>query len=74
MQSGVYYGYVSMVDGLVLRITEEAGFSPEVIATGGLARLIAQDSRQIRRVEPNLTLEGLAMLYRGWTDKGEPES
>lgn len=63
MQSGVYFGYVAMVDGLVERLREEAGMAGEVVATGGLARLIARDSATITRVEPNLTLEGLAMLY-----------
>jgi len=63
MQSGVYFGYVAMVDGLVERLRNEAGMIGEVVATGGLAKLIARDSSTISKVEPNLTLEGLAMLY-----------
>jgi len=64
MQSGVYFGYVAMVDGLVRRLEDSAGFSPTVIATGGLAGLIAADSTTITVVEPNLTLLGLEMIFR----------
>lgn len=64
MQSGVYFGYVAMVDGLVSRLRDEAELKGEVVATGGLAKLIARDSATITEVAPNLTLEGLAMIYR----------
>lgn len=64
MQSGVYFGYVAMVDGLARRILDEAGVDASVVATGGLARLIAKDSEMITVVEPNLALEGLAMIYQ----------
>jgi len=64
MRSGVYYGYVSMVDGLVDRLRAEAGLQGMVLATGGLAKLISHDSKRVDRVLPNLTLDGLAMLYR----------
>jgi len=64
MKSGVYFGYVAMVDGLVQRLKESAGFDAVVVATGGLARLIARDSKAIDRVEPNLTLMSLYRLYQ----------
>jgi type III pantothenate kinase len=64
MRSGVYYGYVAMVDGLVDRLRQEAGITGTVLATGGLARLIARDSKRIDAVLPNLTLDGMLMLYR----------
>jgi type III pantothenate kinase len=64
MQSGIVYGYVGLVDGLVERLKEEMGFSPcEVIATGGLARLIAPLSRTIKEVDDELTITGLRILY-----------
>lgn len=69
MQSGVYFGYVAMVDGLARRILDEAGMEAQVVATGGLAKLIAGDSRMITVVEPNLALEGLAMIYRMVQDR-----
>lgn len=64
MQSGIVYGYVGLVDGLVDRITEEMGLGAcAVVATGGLARLIAPMSRTIREVDDDLTLDGLRILY-----------
>jgi type III pantothenate kinase len=63
MRSGVYFGYVAMVDGLVERLKEAAGFECVTVATGGLAVLIAKESRRIDHVDPNLTLLGLQMLF-----------
>lgn len=63
MQSGIVYGYVSLVDGMVHRIHEELGYDSTVIATGGLARLVERDSTTIERVEEYLTLDGLRLLY-----------
>lgn len=63
MQSGIVYGYVSLVDGLVDRLVEELGFSCGVVATGGLARVIAPLSRTIQEVDDELTLVGLRILY-----------
>ena len=63
IQSGVLYGYVAMVDGMVERLSREMEGAISVIATGGLAPIIAKESRTIARVEPNLTLEGLRLIY-----------
>ncbi len=63
MQSGIVYGYVGLVDGLVERILGEVGFPCSVIATGGLASLIAPLSRTITDVDDELTLIGLRILH-----------
>jgi type III pantothenate kinase len=64
MQAGMLFGYAGLVDELVRRIQTELGHECLVIATGGLAGRIAPESRTIREVRPNLTLEGLALLYQ----------
>lgn len=64
MQAGIVLGQAGLVDGLVERLKEETGFAPcRVIATGGLARLIAPESRTIEEVDDWLTLEGLRLLH-----------
>ncbi len=63
MQSGIYFGYVGLVDGIVERIGAESHEEFRVIATGGLASLIAPDSKTIDEVDENLTLDGLRILY-----------
>jgi type III pantothenate kinase len=63
MQSGIVYGYVGLVDGLVERIQAELGYPCAVLATGGLATLIAPLTRTINEVDSDLTLVGLRILY-----------
>ena len=62
MQSGIFYGYVSLVDGIIERMKRELGRDCRVVATGGQASLIDQDARSIDAVDANLTLRGLQML------------
>lgn len=68
MQSGIYYGYVSLVDGIIDRMKEDIGSNVKVIATGGLSSLIAKDSRTIDVVDRHLTLKGLNMIYHRLKD------
>jgi type III pantothenate kinase len=63
LQSGLLYGYAGLVDSMVDRIRPELGEDARVIATGGLARRIANESRVIEEVVPFLTLEGLRILF-----------
>jgi type III pantothenate kinase len=63
MQAGILFGYVGLVDGLVERIRGEMGFPCKVIATGGLARTIAPESKSIEEVDDFLTLDGLRILW-----------
>ena len=63
IQSGLYYGYVGLVDGILRRMMEELDGSPRVVATGGLASLIATGSELIETVDDTLTLEGLRLIY-----------
>jgi type III pantothenate kinase len=64
---GLIYGYMDLVDGLVARLKSETG-PARVLATGGLAGLIASGSAQIDEVQPDLALEGLKIIYQeaGW--------
>ena len=64
MQSGIFYGYVGLVEGIVSRMKKELGKGVKVIATGGLAGPIAAATDSIDQVEPLLTLEGLRILYQ----------
>src|SRR5215472_15020083 len=64
MQSGIYWGYIGLVEGLVQRIRAERGERMEVVATGGLAPLFAGSTDIIDRVDPDLTLWGLRLIYR----------
>jgi type III pantothenate kinase len=66
MQSGLYHGFVGLVDGVLRKMVDEIGNAPKpakVIATGGLASLIATGSEFIELVDDTLTLEGLRLVY-----------
>jgi len=63
MQSGIIYGFVGQTDGIVTRMKKEMGGKAFVVATGGLAELISAESGVIDKVNPNLTLEGLRIIY-----------
>jgi len=62
VQSGLYFGYLSLVEGMIDRIAAEIGGSPRVIATGGLAELFGGGSERIERIDPLLTLKGLRLI------------
>lgn len=63
MQSGIFFGYVGLVEGLVARFRRELGDDMQVIATGGLAEVVARETPVIQHVDPWLTLDGLRMIY-----------
>lgn len=64
MRSGLYYGYVAMVEGIVARIRDDLGAEPAVcVATGGLATTIAEETSSIDHVSPDLTLHGLRLAW-----------
>ncbi|HEU5350565.1 MAG TPA: type III pantothenate kinase [Terracidiphilus sp.] len=67
LQSGLYFGYIGLVDGILERILSELTATtekkPRIIATGGLARMVAADSRYIEEIDDLLTLEGLRILF-----------
>jgi type III pantothenate kinase len=63
IQAGAYFGYVALVDGLVTRMRAEMGGPVAVLATGGLASVVAEDTTCIEAVDADLTLEGLRILY-----------
>ncbi len=62
MQSGIYWGYVGMIEGLIARIRAEYGGPMKVVGTGGLAPLLAEGTMVIEQIDPDLTLEGLRLL------------
>lgn len=71
MQSGVIHGYVGQVDYMVKLIREEMGVNAKVIATGGLSGMISEESKTIDVIEPNLTLDGLRIIYDRLKKVGE---
>jgi type III pantothenate kinase len=64
MHIGIYWGYVSMIEGLVSRMKSEIGRPNTVVATGGLATLFDQHTDVFDAIEPDLTIQGLALLYK----------
>jgi type III pantothenate kinase len=69
IQSGVFWGYVGLIEGLVQRIRAERGEAMGVIGTGGLAALFAEATDIIDQVDPDLTIWGLRLIYRHNTDR-----
>ncbi|MCS6885321.1 MAG: type III pantothenate kinase [Acidobacteriota bacterium] len=63
MNSGLYFGYIGLVEGILNRMMRELGLQRTIIATGGLASLIAKDISPIEFIEEDLTLEGLRLIY-----------
>ena len=63
LQSGLFYGYLGLVDGILERITAELPALPKIIATGGLAPVIAPDSRYVTETDDMLTLDGLRLIW-----------
>ena len=63
MLTGIYWGYVAMIEGLVARLKAEVGRPVSVIATGGLAPLFERHGKLFDAVEPDLTIQGLSLLY-----------
>ncbi len=63
MQSGIFYGYVALVEGMIARFRRELGDDMKVIATGGLAETVARETKAIQYVDPWLTLDGLRIIY-----------
>ena len=63
MQSGIFYGAVDAMEGMIARLKKITGKNTRVIATGGFAKLIAHQSKSINRIEPHLVLEGARLIY-----------
>jgi len=64
MQSGIYWGYVALIEGMITRMTKEFGKPTTVVTTGGLAPLFTDATDQIAHLVPDLTLQGLSSIYR----------
>ena len=63
MQSGIVFGYVGLIEGIVTRIQQELGYKTQVIATGGYAKLLANETKIIEEINPDLTLIGLRLIH-----------
>ena len=69
IQSGIYFGYIGLVDGIIGRMIQESGEIPEIVSTGGFAAMIAEESEYIEIVEDNLILEGLRIIHENRESK-----
>jgi type III pantothenate kinase len=74
MQSGLYYGYVGLAEGMLRRTIAELGGSARVVATGGFAPLICAELAGVDAIEPDLTLEGLRLIYERHEGRGSGRS
>jgi type III pantothenate kinase len=74
LQSGLYYGYLGLVDGIIERLLEELGPETKVLATGGRGAMIGTGSRFIREVDDLLTLEGLRIIWERNAERAGPAS
>ena len=63
IRAGLLFGYASLVDGVALRMKQEMGGNPKVIATGGWASVIKEEAEHIDIIDPFLTLDGLRIIY-----------
>lgn len=73
MRSGLFYGYVDMVEGMIKRFKARLGKNAKIIATGGLSGIIASGTKSIDIVDPDLTLKGLNMVYNMIKRRGDEE-
>jgi type III pantothenate kinase len=64
MQSGIVFGYAGLIEGIVTRIRQEMDGKAKVVATGGYSNLLAQETKMIDIVNPDLTLIGLRLIYQ----------
>jgi type III pantothenate kinase len=64
MQSGIFWGYVGLIEGIGTRIADELGGTPTFIGTGGLISIIAEHTKLLAHVDPDLTLKGLVDIHR----------
>ena len=64
VQSGLLFGYVALVEGMVDRFRLELGTNLNIIATGGLANIVGLETKIFQKIDPSLTLKGLELIYR----------
>lgn len=64
IQSGIFYGYIGLVDGILLKMIDELDENAKIIATGGLASIIAEESQLIEIIDDKLMLDGLRLVYK----------